>query len=108
MADEDEPVYMLDGPGAFDIIYSPVCTYCVWWHPSDGRHCAAWPPGGRRKKIPDSIWNGKNFHITPIGGEMKDTDGQPIVFRLHTDVKRTPENAALLDAYRGGEPNDRR
>jgi hypothetical protein len=94
---------MRDGPGSQDQIYPPVCTYCSWWKPTEGHYCAAWPPGGR-KQIPRSIWNGEDRHIMPVGGEQRDSDGQPIVFRLNARVKRTAENAALLDAYASAHP----
>lgn len=85
--------------------FSPVCTFCYWWKPADGHYCGAWPPGGS-KKIPDNIWRGDNMHITPVGGE-KSNDGKPIVFRPAANVKRTSENAALLDAYQKARTNQK-
>lgn len=78
--------------------FSPVCTYCKWWKAGDGHHCYAYPKGGK-KLIPNKIWIGTNMHITPYGGEAKDNAGNPYLFVPDSDVKRTKENAKLLDAY---------
>lgn len=69
----------LDGPdagtGADDAPhFSPVCTYCAWWKPADGRSCAAYPA---KNGIPLRIWasttagnaqNGYN-HLLPVPGD---------------------------------------
>ena len=69
----------LDGPDAgtgedATPRYSPVCTYCYWWKPSDGRSCAAYK---RANSIPMRIWastdagnaaNGYN-HLLPQAGD---------------------------------------
>lgn len=81
----------LDGPEAGtgeDAIprFSPVCTFCYWWKPSDGRTCAAYKPPAR---VPLRIWssttagnaqNGYN-HLLPVAGD------HGIVFELAHGAK---------------------
>lgn len=64
-------------------LFSPTCTYCRYWKPTDGQHCDAYPKGG--KAIPEAIWSGDSTHVFPFGGEVK-REGQPILFELHPAV----------------------
>ena len=55
---EQQQRVTLDGPDAGtgdDAVprFSPVCTYCRWWQPADGRSCAAYPA---KNSIPMRIW----------------------------------------------------
>jgi hypothetical protein len=69
---------------------SPVCTYCLWHEPEDGRFCAAFPDS-ERIPIPEQIWKGDvatRSHMYPVGTEQKDDQGNPIVFALHPETRR--------------------
>ncbi len=85
-------------PGA---VSPPVCAFCAHWTPERGRHCSAFPV----MLIPAQVWDGFSFHFTPVGGEQRDTDGKPIVFKLHPEVKLAAiqeANPALAKALRSG------
>ena len=100
---------MLDDRELYKMHYSPVCTYCAHWQPEYERHCLAFPEGKTQKNhIPDRVWYGDSFHVEPIGGEQVDARGKPITFQPLRRVKRSPENAPLLDAYNEAHPRSRR
>lgn len=88
--------------------WSRLCTWCYWWKPLDGHHCAAWPPGGTLA-IPDVVWEDRpsaQHHVVPFdGSERTDAAGQPIVFRPHPDARAIPPRlkAAYEAAHKAGK-----
>ncbi len=81
--------------------FSPVCSFCAHWDPTKGRHCVAFPS----TPIPTQVWNGSSFHLQPIGGEERDVDGRPILFRMHPATTASAieaSNPALAKALRSG------
>lgn len=76
--------------------FSPVCTFCAHWDADKTRQCAAYP---QPKGIPMRLWRGTVRHITPLGDEMKGSDGKSIVFapiqgaKLPAAVKKAFEAA---------------
>jgi hypothetical protein len=99
---------LLDDRELSKIHFSPVCSYCAHWQPEYERHCAAFPEGKGQKHIPDRVWYGQAFHVEPVGGEQVDARGKPITFQPGRRVNRSPDNAALLDAYNEVHPRSRR
>lgn len=84
-----------------EAVFPPVCSFCAHWDPTKGRHCAAFPS----TRIPDQIWDGLAFHLRPVGGEQRDYDGQPIVFKIHPKAiiaAIEASNPALAKALRSG------
>lgn len=80
-------------------IFSPVCTYCAYWKPTDNRHCDAYPRGNTPKdktpEIPQPIWDGDPIarsHTVPWGNEAKDAQSNPILFVTHPAVVKLPAN----------------
>lgn len=65
-------------------VFSPTCTYCEYWKPTDGQHCDAYPRGGKLA-IPEKVWDGTLTHVFPLGNEQK-RNGKPIVFEVHPAV----------------------
>jgi len=95
---EEETIEQQSQP---NVVSPPVCTFCDHWNPVEGRHCAAFPSA----LIPAQIWDGVNFHLTPVGGERTDADGRPIVFRIHrnaTVAAIREANPGLAKALRSG------
>lgn len=88
--------------------YSPVCTFCYWWKPSDGRSCAAYRA---KNSIPMAIWasqgagsrpNGFN-HLLPVAGD------HGITFRLARGAKRPvwfAQSRKLANAAGGAKGGD--
>lgn len=88
----------LDDSALRTTIFSPVCTYCAYWKPSDNRHCDAYPRGNtpreKTPQIPTPIWDGIVTHVFPYGGEARDANGKPILFKTHPAVKKLPAKIA--------------
>jgi hypothetical protein len=47
-----------------EVIYSPVCTFCVHLRDMGAHKCDAFP-----ERIPDLIWRGDNDHTKPFPGD---------------------------------------
>ena len=45
-------------------LFSDVCSMCKHWFVKPGGKCKAFPDG-----IPTEIWEGKNKHTEPYGGD---------------------------------------
>ena len=49
--------------GHDELVYSPVCVFCVHLHDDKHRECDAFD------QIPLAIWNGDNPHTSPYPGD---------------------------------------
>lgn|GEM_PF-3126847 len=59
--DMSDEVFILDDSEIYDIVFSPVCTFCK--HLIEHRKCKAF------ERIPDEIWLGHNDHRKPYPGD---------------------------------------
>lgn len=96
------PRMVLDDSELKTTVFSPVCTFCRYWKPSDGHHCDAYPRGNtpreRTPAIPDAIWSGENGHMYAFPSAEHPTD-HGIHFELHPAAKVSALPPALRTAF---------